>query len=338
MKGSNNQKGTEITYKKVDEHGIPDERYSELDPKLVQIIEADILLSNNKTKWSEIAGLNFAKKTIKEIIIYPIKNPHLFVGLRKPPKGILLFGPPGTGKTMIGKAISSECNSTFFNIPASSLTSKWVGEGEKLVKTLFKLAVIHQPSVIFIDEIDSLLCSRSENENEASRKIKTEFMVHVEGAATNDDDKILIIGATNRPFELDDAVRRRFVKRLYIPLPTYEGRLQFFRNLIPEQTKKGVKMHFSEQDYDEISKICKGYSGADLDSLSQESSMEPIREKMNDDANEIDSDSLRAVNINDFKQSMKFVKPSVDQEDLHKFLKWNEKFGSYQYNENDLNS
>ncbi len=146
-------------------------------------------------------------------------RPDIFTGLRAPPRAVLLFGPPGTGKTMIGKAIASETSATFFNISASSITSKWVGESEKLVKTLFTIARVKQPSVIFIDEIDSLLSSRSEGEQESSRKVKTEFLIELDGAKNKADERVLVIGATNLPHELDDAVRRRFVKKLYIPLP-----------------------------------------------------------------------------------------------------------------------
>jgi len=146
-------------------------------------------------------------------------RPDIFTGLRAPPKGLLLFGPPGTGKTMLARAIASEGKATFFSISASSLTSKWVGEGEKMVRTLFAMANIKQPSIIFLDEIDSLLCSRAQGQLESSRRIKTEFFIQLDGTRTKENDRVLVIGATNRPMELDDAVRRRFVKRLYIPLP-----------------------------------------------------------------------------------------------------------------------
>ena len=149
------------------------------------MIESEIITRNPCVKWSDIAGLDFAKKTVLEAIVWPLKRPDLFKGLRAPPKGLLLFGPPGTGKTMIGKAIASEVSATFFSISASSITSKWVGEGEKLVKVLFALAVKNQPSIIFIDEIDSLLSCRSDSEQEGSRRIKTEFLVQMDGAATN---------------------------------------------------------------------------------------------------------------------------------------------------------
>lgn len=131
--------------------------------KLVEQIEGEILQISNFTDWSDIAGLKFAKDTVNEMIIWPLLRPDLFVGkLRNPPKALLLFGPPGTGKTMIGKAIASEAKATFFNISSSIISSKWVGESEKMVKTLFEIARIKQPSVIFLDEIDSMLCSRSD--------------------------------------------------------------------------------------------------------------------------------------------------------------------------------
>jgi len=149
---------------------------------------------------------------------------------KQPSKGLLLFGPPGTGKTLIGKAIATESGATFFSISASSLMSKWIGEAEKMVRALFTVARGHLPSVIFIDEIDSLLSSRSEGEQDCSRRVKTEFLIQLDGAATNPNDRLLVIGATNRPQELDEAARRRMQKRLYIPLPDGSARKTMLRN------------------------------------------------------------------------------------------------------------
>ena len=196
------------------------------------MIESEIVNNSLGVSWSDVAGLEFAKKTIHEIIVWPMLKPEIFTGLRAPPKGLLLFGPPGTGKTLIGKAIASEAKATFFSISASSLTSKWVGQGEKMVRALFAVAEVLQPSVIFIDEIDSLLTNRSEKDQESSRRIKTEFLVRLEGTRTNSKDRVLVIGATNRPQELDEAARRRFVKRLYIPLPNKNGREALVRRII----------------------------------------------------------------------------------------------------------
>lgn len=187
----------------------------------------------------------------------PISNPHLFQGLRAIPRGILLFGPPGTGKTLIGKAIANQSGATFFSISASSLMSKWIGEGEKTVKTLFAVAAYRQPSVVFIDEIDSLLCQRSSDENEATRRIKTEFLVQLDGAGTDLSARVVIVGATNRPEELDEAVRRRFVKRLYIPLPDDDSRQQLLDTLL-----RKVAHELSTQHFKDLVVRTKGFSGS----------------------------------------------------------------------------
>ena len=188
LKTNSTNKGCNNNTKRINKTGNnnnkEDEKLKGIDENLISFIESEILTKSPNVSWDDIAGLDFAKKTIKEIIIWPLLRPDLFNGIRRPPKGLLLFGPPGTGKTMIAKAIASQSKSQFFNISASSLLSKWIGESEKLVRTLFTLASLNQPSVIFIDEIDSILTSRSENENESSRRIKTEFLVQLDGAGT----------------------------------------------------------------------------------------------------------------------------------------------------------
>lgn len=166
-----------------------------------------IVSEKPNVKWEDVAGLEFAKTSLKEAIILPSKFPDIFVGIRKPWKGILLYGPPGTGKTFLAKACATQANSTFFSISSSDLMSKYVGESEKLIKSLFQMAHEKAPSIIFIDEIDSLAGARSEGENESSRRVKTEFMVQMQGVG-NDTGGVLVLGATNLPWALDSAIRR----------------------------------------------------------------------------------------------------------------------------------
>lgn len=313
------------------EVGKEDSKISGIEEKLIEMIESEIITRNPCVKWSDIAGLDFAKKTVNEAIVWPLKRPDLFKGLRAPPKGLLLFGPPGTGKTMIGKAIASEVSATFFSISASSITSKWVGEGEKLVRVLFALAVKNQPSVIFIDEIDSLLSCRNDSEQEGSRRIKTEFLVQMDGTATNPDDRILLIGATNRPQELDEAMRRRLSKRMYIPLPNAEGRRQILKNLL-----ENVPNSLDNADLDFVVEKSKGYSGSDMRYLCTEASMFPLRDIS--DISEVCVETIPPVLVSHFVSALECTKPSVSQNDISQLLEWNKNFGSFQFEVSDLES
>lgn len=179
---------------------------------LEQLEENIIPKGETSVHWDDVKGLSDVKKVLNETIIYPQKRPDLFEGIRAPVKGILFYGPPGNGKTMLAKAVASECDCTFINISASTLMSRYLGEGEKLMRGLFTLAEERAPTVIFFDEIDALLSTRNANEHEASRRMKTEFLVQLDGAGSSTDN-ILVLAATNRPFDLDSAALRRLPKR-----------------------------------------------------------------------------------------------------------------------------
>uniref|UniRef100_A0A1Q3F4J7 Putative aaa+-type atpase n=1 Tax=Culex tarsalis TaxID=7177 RepID=A0A1Q3F4J7_CULTA len=300
-----------------------DERLRHIDPKMVELIRNEIMDRFSPVTWDDIAGLEYAKQIIREAIVCPLLRPDIFTGLRKPPRGILLFGPPGTGKTLIGKCIASQSNATFFSISASSLTSKWIGEGEKMVRTLFAVAAVHQPAVVFIDEIDSLLCQRSETEHESSRRLKTEFLIQLDGAATGDDERILIVGATNRPQELDEAARRRLVKRLYIPLPELNARAEILRRLLANE-----KNSLTDAQIAEIGQLTEGFSGADMKVLCHEASMGPIRSISYDQLVQVSKDDVRAVNYEDFRTALGRVRASVSPGDLVQYVQWDRLYGS----------
>ncbi|GMS80736.1 hypothetical protein PENTCL1PPCAC_2911, partial [Pristionchus entomophagus] len=293
-----------------------------LDSNIVSLIESEIMSLSTETSWEDVAGLEGAKKVLKEIVVWPFLRPDIFKGIRAPPKGILLFGPPGTGKTMIGRCVASQCKATFFNITASSLTSKWVGEGEKLVRALFAVARLKLPSVIFIDEIDSLLSSRSESEHESSRRIKTEFLVQLDGVATSRDERLLVLGATNRPYELDEAARRRFAKRLYVGLPEREARIS-----IVQRSLQGVDHAMGASEYNEVAELTEGYSGADMYTLCTEAAMGPVRDALTHDIESVDAAAIRPIGIHDLKSAARVVRATVVEKDLKAYAEWDKTFG-----------
>jgi vacuolar protein-sorting-associated protein 4 len=203
----------------------------------------------------------------------PIKIPELYVGPTRPWAGILLYGPPGTGKSFLAKAVAGEAtNTTFLTVSNADLTSKWVGESEKLVRALFEMARRHRPAVVFIDEIDALVSARGEGDTESGKRIKTEFLVQMDGVGAHNEG-VLIIAATNLPWDLDQAMLRRFERRIYIPLPDTAAREVLIRNKLRDA-------HHSLQDSDirSIANATAGYSGADLATLIREALMQPIRE------------------------------------------------------------
>ncbi|CAA0842649.1 AAA-type ATPase family protein [Striga hermonthica] len=292
------------------------------DAKLVEMINSVIIDQSPSVKWDDIAGLETAKQALMEMVILPTKRRDLFTGLRKPAKGLLLFGPPGTGKTLLAKAVASESDATFFSVSASSLTSKWVGEGEKLVRTLFQVAIARQPSVIFMDEIDSIMSTRTENENEASRRLKSEFLVQFDGVTSSSGDLITVIGATNKPQELDDAVLRRLVKRIYIPLPDRNA-----RGVLLKHKLKGNAFSLPDRDLERLVAETDGYSGSDLQALCEEAAMMPIRE-LGSNILTVQANQVRGLRYGDFQKAMTVIRPSLQKSKWKELEKWNREFGS----------
>eukprot|EP00177_Eucheuma_denticulatum_P002609 GFKZ01004686.1.p1 GENE.GFKZ01004686.1~~GFKZ01004686.1.p1 ORF type:complete len:451 (-),score=87.30 GFKZ01004686.1:1358-2710(-) len=245
------------------------------EEKLQAQLGSAVLTEKPNVRWDDIAGLEGAKDALKEAVILPQKFPQMFVGKRRPWKGILLYGPPGTGKSYLAKAVATEADAKFFSVSSSDLVSKWQGESEKLVKELFGMARSSGKAIIFIDEIDALVSSRSDSESESSRRIKTEFLVQMDGVGKSTDG-VLLLGATNIPWGLDDALLRRMERRIYIPLPEEHARAAMFKLHIGN-----TPCDLSEEDYKELAAATEGYSGADIGILVRDAIMQPVRTLQN---------------------------------------------------------
>ena len=302
--------------KPANQKSIHDAEEDAMDQK----IESEIMVKNPKVKFSDIIGMEEMKQTLYEIIVVPTIRPDLFTGIRKPQRGILIFGPPGTGKTMIAKAIATECNSTFFNISASSLTSKWVGESEKTVKSLFKVAYKKVPSIIFIDEIDSILSKRSGSENEATKRLKTEFLIQFDGLGSNTNAKLLVIAATNRPMDLDEALLRRLPKRVYCGPLDENGRFEFIKKVINR-----VETNLSDEDIREIAQKTNDYSNSDLMEMCREAAYQPVRELTMDEI--LKTKAFRPLVKEDLIKAVQKIRGTLSKKVKDELQKWNEQFG-----------
>lgn len=333
-----------------------DEKDDSETTKLQNSLSSAIITETPNVKWEDVAGLENAKSLLKEAVLMPIKFPQLFVGKRKPWRGILLYGPPGTGKSFLAKAVATEAGaSTFFSVSSSDLVSKFQGESERLVKNLFELARAKSPAIIFIDEIDSLCGNRSDGENDSARRIKTEFLVQMQGVGKGNDG-ILVLGATNTPWDLDPAIRRRFEKRIYIPLPEEIARTVMFKIHIGN-----TPQNLCEEDFDELGHMTDGFSGSDISVVVRDALMQPVRrmtsathfckvkntEKdsmseyvfvpchpsakgaietslMELDPSEVGTPSL---SFSDFQEVLANCKPSVSHGDILRHQDWTREFG-----------
>ncbi|XP_022842647.1 katanin p60 ATPase-containing subunit A1-like [Olea europaea var. sylvestris] len=310
-------------------------QYEGPDGDLAAMLERDVLETSPGVRWDDVAGLSEAKRLLEEAVVLPLWMPEYFQGIRRPWKGVLMFGPPGTGKTLLAKAVATECGTTFFNVSSATLASKWRGESERMVRCLFDLARSHAPSTIFIDEIDSLCNARgASGEHESSRRVKSELLVQVDGvnaSSTNEDGTrkiVMVLAATNFPWDIDEALRRRLEKRIYIPLPNFESRKALIKiNLKTVEVAPDV-------DIDEVARKTEGYSGDDLTNVCRDASLNGMRRKIagktRDEIKNMSKDEISndPVAMCDFLEALTKVQPSVSAADIEKHEKWSAEFGS----------
>ncbi|XP_048230423.1 putative cell division cycle ATPase [Ricinus communis] len=322
------------------------------DNEFEKRIRPEVIPANEiNVTFADIGALDEIKESLQELVMLPLRRPDLFKGgLLKPCRGILLFGPPGTGKTMMAKAIAKEAGASFINVSMSTITSKWFGEDEKNVRALFTLAAKVSPTIIFVDEVDSMLGQRTRvGEHEAMRKIKNEFMTHWDGLLTKPSERILVLAATNRPFDLDEAIIRRFERRILVGLPSPENREKIFKTLLAkEKVEEGLQ-------FKELATMTEGFTGSDLKNLCTTAAYRPVRELIKqerlkdlekkqraaeaqksgqtadtkEEGKEERVIALRALNMEDFRHAKNQVAASFAAEGsiMSELKQWNDLYG-----------
>ena len=271
-------------------------------------------------KWEDVVGLEDAKRAIKEAILYPSKRPDLFpLGW---PKGILLFGPPGCGKTLLAAAVTSEVDATFISIDAATIMSKWLGEAERNVAKVFNLArrsAKKRPSIIFIDELDSLMGVHN-YEVGGEVRVRNQFLKEMDSIIDKKNPTPLyVIGATNKPWRLDLPFVRRFQKRIYVPPPNYSERLEMFRLFT-----KNLSLD-SDVDLKELARLTEGFSGSDILDVCQSVQLRVNSELF--ESNKFEGDTKpRRITMDDFREVLKDRKPSVSPQTLSLYKRWCNEF------------
>lgn len=250
-----------------------------------------VVPENISVSWDSIAGLDHVCQEIKESLVFPVCHRDMFSAssLYQAPKGVLLYGPPGCGKTLIAKATAKEAGMRFINLDVAMLTDKWYGESQKLASAVFSLAVKIQPCIIFIDEIDSFLRARNSSDHEATAMMKTQFMMLWDGLNTESDSTVIVMGATNRPQDLDKAILRRMPAQFHIGLPSEDQRLKILQ-LILRQEKLATDVDFAQ-----LARMTNGYSGSDLREMCRNASVYRIRKVMREKTKELQAVAAAAA-------------------------------------------
>ncbi|GJP39331.1 hypothetical protein CLOM_g23713 [Closterium sp. NIES-68] len=278
------------------------------------VIANDVINPQNiDVTFDSVGGLHHVKQSLHDLVILPLQRPELFAQgkLLRPQKGVLLYGPPGTGKTLLAKAIAKECRAVFINVRIANLMSKWFGDAQKLVTAVFTLAHKLQPAIIFIDEVDSFLGQRRQTEHEAVTNMKTEFMSLWDGFSTDDTARVMVLAATNRPWELDEAILRRLPRHFEIPLPDLVGRTSILNVILRDEDVD------EDLDLKEIAALCAGYSGSDLTELCKQAAYLPLHDFLEDERRALVGDgkeptSQRPLSRADFLRVLSESRPSKD--------------------------
>ena len=287
-------------------------------------LEELVITEKPNVKWSDIADLEDAKKAIEEALIFPVKRPDLFpLGW---PRGILFYGPPGCGKTLLASAVATEIEAVFYCVDAASLMSKWLGESEKNVAQLFKeargFASKGQPAIIFIDEIDSIIGKRT-SEVGGEARTKNQLLKEMDGLLDkNRNLHLYVIGATNKPWILDEAFIRRFQKRIYVPLPDVDARLEMFRIY-----SRNLRLA-SDVDFAKLARLTEGRTGSDIRDIFQAVQMKVVREFFESHADIDPTAKPREITMVDLMDAVSSCGRTVSEQSIARFQRWSQDFAA----------
>uniref|UniRef100_A0A0K0EGV9 AAA domain-containing protein n=1 Tax=Strongyloides stercoralis TaxID=6248 RepID=A0A0K0EGV9_STRER len=307
-----------------DDQNEPSEFVSLQAPELVECVKTSIKDENPNVQWDDIVGLDQLKTSLRHSIVVSKILPQLFVGIRRPTRTFLLYGPPGTGKTLIAKAVATECQYKFFCVTPSVISSKWRGDSEKLIRVLFDTAKSYSPSILFFDEIDSITLKRGKNaEHEATRRTICEFLVQFEEISKSEETKVYVLAATNRPWDIDEAVLRRFEAKFYVPLPDEASRSIIVKNAMRE-------IHLSEEfSFENVAKKLEGYSASDIVNICKTAAMIPVSEflksiSLSDMASLQDKGGCPQLPVSEehFDRAIDQTVKSVSKDSLEDYTKW----------------